>query len=286
MYDSRSDSGTHFLGVYSVFMRRVPYLLNYARHLRDEQFMSLLSLSPMSKASICENDPVEEVMEFDATAHVRQFEDVFSHYGKDVHKLSTCSLNDNASVNNHNTELLEVPHIELQPQIETRGQQDGVGMILCCPNYSILCIHRCLTAQRYFENVYASEYYIFESHPRQCDTLVMKIQKCYSVSTVFVSVADKDGATVTINRGLEFLNHTTRYEKQVTINHECIVNLQKGGITSTDCRFVLDTLVEQVEKFQEDSSSDFFMFNLDNKDIDLHSEISTHPYFEADIVKI
>ena len=65
-----------------------------------------------------------------------------------------------------------------------------------------------------------------------------------------LQVADTEGATVTINRSNSFRLHTERYERMMEAIDKCTLKMQTKGYSLSDCRFVLDTLIEQVQKLK------------------------------------
>lgn len=61
--------------------------------------------------------------------------------------------------------------------------------------------------------------------------------------------------------------------------NSCMVRLQRRGITLSDCRFSLDILVEQAQKFKDGADSALNRCKLNDNKLKMHADIATDSYF-------
>eukprot|EP00171_Calliarthron_tuberculosum_P000207 IDg207t1 len=113
MYDGWSHSGTHYVGIFAVYMCSVPNLGSQSSRSKDELRVVLISLSPMA-ATKNDGDGMEDNNEatmFDAETHVAHMKDVFEIFGIEFEKWVVCQIADDASVNRRIAMDLGIPHV-------------------------------------------------------------------------------------------------------------------------------------------------------------------------------
>ncbi len=120
MFDGWSRQGTHYVGLFVIFMRKVDFLYRRHQAVKEELCMPLLSVCPMATAvfdtdeSLNEEQTVNftEAVDFSAKAHVEHFKSVFlSFYSIDLPEWVVCAIANNCSTNHAIGRLLNVPFI-------------------------------------------------------------------------------------------------------------------------------------------------------------------------------
>ena len=89
--------------------------------LNEEVQLSLLSVSPMARTELTEEDEIdtktdlavydETAVNFSSQTHAEHIRNVFRYYGLNVEDWAVCQTADNCSVNRKVAELLGIPHV-------------------------------------------------------------------------------------------------------------------------------------------------------------------------------
>ncbi len=116
-YDWCTDNGTHYVGLFVLYSRRVRILKNGGEVWQTEPVAPLISVGPMAQISEDDDDQsnvldsTQEATQFSADVYIRLFEDIFHHvYQTNVHDWALCQIAVSCSVNKL-IALMEIPHV-------------------------------------------------------------------------------------------------------------------------------------------------------------------------------
>jgi len=251
LHDGWTHNGTHYFGVYASFMKEVRVVRNGFMVTEEEICTPLISVSPISKASDLEDEENYEATEFDAVTHVRQLEDIFHIYGINFHEWMLCFIADNAPVNKRIAKLIEVPHVgclshKLNLEVNLMVENDkslsnsissiATTMKNCKTRIKCRAMLRNLTHLSpllYNKTRWSGKYAI--------------LVRFLEIREELIKVADTDGAAVTVNRSENFKKRTEKYANMLREINCATTELQKRNLSFSDCRYIIDTLLEEVE---------------------------------------
>ena len=293
IYDGWTDCGFHYNGVYAVYVRIFRVLRNGSSKHEETLAITLLSVSPISITDEAQEQkqpqPVLEATKFDAANHVRHLEDAFSFYRFYVHEWVLCLIVDNASVNRWDATLLEVPMVgcnrhqsNLEVQKMLREDTDLNKTVDSFHETMSNCIN--LLRKRAILRNLTTLGPVLNNVTRWSSKYEM-MKRFNQIRPSLIRVADSEGATVTVNRSLEFQNADITKEKQLNVINQCTLQLQKKGSTLSDCRYVLDTLIESVAQNKYNTDSVLYEYKLSSARIESACSIATNPQFENGVVK-
>jgi len=112
------------------------------------------------------------------------------------------------------------------------------------------------------------------------------INRFVQIREELIEVADTDGAVVAVNRSEAFKVRAEKYRDMLREINAATTELQKRHNSLSDCRYIIDTLLEEIEKYSSDSSSALYNCKLKDKYIGTSAQIMTDPVFESGVIKI
>ena len=300
LFDGWSRRGTHYVGLFGSFMRKVS-VMNVGRStVAEELCMPLLSVSPMAtyEASQFTSDEesgsenLTEATDFGAKTHVEHFKSIFQNfYNIDILKWTVCAIGDNCSTNHSIAKLMKLPFVgcnshKLNLQVEKMVQSDVSlkKVITDVHNTMSACRNGLRTSAmlRKLETLRP----VVENSTRWSGKHSMLV-RFNIIRESLIQVADLDGVRLKIDRSVLFANRALKYERMLNEINQVTIELQRYGITLAECRNALDILIECVNTEKNNIDSPLYGCRLSSDRIGVHaSRVVTDPHFESGVVKI
>eukprot|EP00171_Calliarthron_tuberculosum_P005080 IDg5080t1 len=259
VHDGWTHNGTHFFGVFASFVRHVPVVRNGNETYVKELCLPLLTVSPLPKAASEEGTSDDEAESFDAEAHVRHLITTFKYFKLDVYKWVLCSIADNCPVNKVLARKLGVPHVgcmshklnlEVKHMIAVDNSlQRTIDSILT----TMTNCKRRLTNRAMLRNL--THLNPITPNATRWSGMSHMLNRFIRIRDELLTVADLDGATVTIDRSNTFHARAQKSAKMLAEIDVVTKELQKNGATLAECRYAVDLLIESVHESQNDAAS-------------------------------
>lgn len=289
MHDGWSTNGSHYLGVFAVFMKQVKSIEKGNEVVRDELCMPLLSLSPIAKRDAEGEVESGYAITFDAESHIRQLEHVFHYFHVDVHVWAVCQIADSCSLNKCIAERMKKPHIG------------------CCNHKLALQVNRMVSAPAYERTLD-----MIRTVMRKCKSsiktramlqrltdlapiipcatrwsgLCTMVKRFIRIRPELEEVAATDGVHLTISSTPLFETRCKKLDLHLGEINTVTKALQRRGVTLEECRYYLDTLTRTIEEQKDNPVAPLFGCTLKDEYIKLYSVHSPSSTFESAVVKI
>lgn len=290
LHDGWSHNGMHYFGVFASFMRKVPIVRNGVECDVEELCLVLISVSPLSKEVVDGNVSEDEAERFDADAHLRHLKEIFAFYDQDVYNWVLCSIADNAPVNKRLASLLGVPHVgcmshklNLEVKKMVKNDKDLATTVESIHETMSNCRRR-LTNRAMIRNL--TELSPLIPNETRWSGMYQMLKRFVRIHDELLKVADKDGATVTIDRSSAFETRAKKFSEMLSQIDTVTLELQKRGVLLSHCRYAVDLLLDAVNDGRTDSLSDLHGCHLGKTYVATDSEIVTDPHFESGVIKI
>ena len=292
MYDGWSHCGVHYVGVYAMYMVRVPNSGSFVTKQSEELRIVLLSMSPMAAVSKegLTYDLNDDLKKFDARTHVSHLREVFQYYGVDLTDWVICQVADNASVNRRIALDLGIPHIpclrhklasELNCMIENNRD---LSCTINSVKKTMLDFRSKLTNRALLRNL-ASLAPVIDNKTRWAGKYFM-LDRFLRLREEMIKVADNNESDVYINRSIMFRNKVKRYVDQLAEIHSVTLDLQNRGQSLADCRQAIDILLRSIAEGKNYETHRMYGCTLGNDYIGLTAYRGLDQNFIRGVVKI
>ncbi len=108
----------------------------------------------------------------------------------------------------------------------------------------------------------------------------------FEIRDELLQVADTEGATVPIDRGIAFKRNAENFCKTLRGINSVTPLLQIGNATLADCRMCVDSLLQDVGQYRMDAQSYLYGCLLGKKCLAIDVTIAPDIQFESGVVKI
>ena len=287
LHDGWTHAGTHYLGIFASYIRRKVIWENNKNICINEHVMPLLSMSPLRKIDVCEDDS-DAATDFGAQTRVENINEVFQFYEVDAEEWVSCIIQDNCSTNNSISSLMNVPHVgclshKLALQVKKMFAEDALLRVI------LESFQQTMTACRMKLKCRASLRNMTDLATMvPCKTRwsgqYLMLQRFNRIRNEIAAVANEQDSHVAIDVRPVFVKRCEHYEKMLRDIHDATVMLQKEGLNLSDCRFALSSLTEEIELQKNGKESPFYRFKLVESYISVDN--AAHSLFESGVLKI
>lgn len=289
MHDGWSTNGTHYLGVFAVFMKQVKAFENGKEVVRDALCMPLLSLSPIAKRDAEGEVESGYAITFDAESHIRQLEHVFHYFHVNVHDWAVCQIGDSCSLMKCIAERMQKPHVgccnhklalDVKSMVSAPAYQRTLDTIRTVMRKCKSSIKTRAMLQRLTDLAP-----VIPCATRWSGLCTM-VQRFIRIRPELEEVAATDGVNLTISSTPLFETRCKKLGLHLGEINTVTKALQRRGVTLEECRYYLDTLTRTIEDQKDNPVAPLFGCTLKDEYIKLHSVHSPSSTFESAVVKI
>jgi len=290
MHDGWSTSGTHYLAILAVYMKKCKRQEDGKTILHTTLKMPLLSISPIAK-----HDDEGEIVDaqtiiHDTEAHVRQLESIFHIFNVDVHKWAVCQLGDSCPLNKAIAKALEKPHVgccnhklsnEVKKMVKDSESTEAIvsgiksTMRECKKSINNTAMLQRLTDLRP----------IVPAKTRWSGLCHM-LKRFLDIRDELQQVSDTQGLKLSMPQNGAELRKTERLSKQLKEIDFVTQKLQERGAPLERCRLLLDTLLSAVATQKDVFEAPLYLCSLKDHYIKLESTESPDHVFESGVIKI
>jgi len=291
LYDGWTSNNTHFVGVFLSYCRKIPIRVNGRNEYKNVPQITLVGVSPLAKIEEDGfNSLSEEATKFNSETHLKYFRDIFEYYGSDFDEWTVCLIGDNVSTNRKISIICDKPHIgcvshKLNLEVALMVQNDrslqntieGVHRVMkeAKTKLKSAAVLRNLTKLRpilYNKTRWSGKH----------DMLARFLK----IRSELIEASQHDDANITISSELAYGQKVSKFKEMLSEINIATKMLQKKDATLSECRYVLDTLIESVNEEKYKEGAKFYKSKLGQKYISPNANIVTDKHFEAGVVKI
>ena len=272
LHDGWSKNGTHYVGLFACYLREVGHI-NHRNKLINIMTpeVVLLSCAPMSQVAEIEDEEneedVEEATSFNAEVHAHHIRSTFNYY-QDIEfdcwvKAQTA---DNAKVNVKTCKLLGIPHIpcknhllnsEVNNMVETnRDMNDKIETVQktmkqckrSIKNMAILRKISDFSPVLYNKTRWSGKHYVLKRFVTMRDDLI--------------EAQTEEQSNFEMNASPAFFKAVKKYEGWMKEINLATKQLQTSQYTLSQCRFVLQYLIDNCNRQRSNKESCLYGIRL------------------------